>query len=315
MAWHHVMNRGRLPGEVFPTTGDREEFLRLTAEISTRFLVEIHAYCLMSHHYHLLLRAARPNLGPAMRELDRLYTEGFHGRHGGLGELFRGRHHAVAVRADAHRVRVSRYVHLNPVEAGLVARPEDWPFSSYAAYLDPAREPSWLTTATILGWFGSIGARRHYRRFVEEGLDPRTRDPYGRARLRPVLADDEFRDELRRRAALELTGPRGRFADLEWPGRNGAVPLAAIARAVCEVFDVPREALRPRSRGRGLARGTLVHAARSLGGYRLPEIAAWLGYASSAAVARAALRFGEQAQQDPKLRSRLQAVVDRAVRT
>lgn len=304
-AWYHVMNRGASNCEVFPGAGDRGRFLLLLTEVRRRFPVDIHAYCLMGNHYHLLVRATQPVVCRAMRYLDGVYTQIFHDRNGGGGALFRGRCRTVVVRAGRHLVHVSRYIHLNPVLGLLVRRPEDWPFSSYRAYLDPAWTPSWLSTATILGRFGSIGARGRYREFVERGLDPGTRDPYGIPKIRTVFDDEEYREEIRRLAAMGM--------EPDPLDQQDAVPLSRIGRSICAVFGVPREALRPRTRGKGgehvLVRGAFVHAARRLGGYRLHEIAAWFGYRSHASLVRAANRYAEQARRDPRLANRLDEVM------
>jgi putative transposase len=308
-AWYHVMNRGAARREVFLDQADRREFLGLIADVRSSFAVEIHAYCLMGSHYHLLVRTSRANLGQAMRHLDGVYTQRLNRRRRTDGPLFRGRYRAILIQADRHLTCVSRYIHLNPVEAGLAARPEDWPFSSYSAYLDPWRSPWWLTTEAILLTFGSIGARRHYRCFVEEGLDPGTRDFYGRPR--PALGDDEFREEIRRRAALEVSADRERIPDLDRLGH--AVPLATIAQAIVEAFDLPPAALPVGAVGRsgksGLARGAFVRAARQLGGHRLDEIASWLGYATYASVSKAAARFSQAAERDPSLGERFNAAM------
>jgi hypothetical protein len=219
----------------------------------------------------------------------------------------------VLVQADRHLVHVSRYIHLNPVDAGLISRPEEWGWSSCRAYLDPGRALPWLRTDVILQSFGCVGARRHYRQFLDEGLDPGTRDFYGRSRLGPALGDDGFREELRRRAALEIDADAERLPDL---GRlhDRTVPLAQIAEAVCAAFGVGPEALRRRPTGRGrsagLARGAFVRAARQLGDHRLRDIAGWLGYSSYAAAARAATRFSAAATRDDTIRGRLAAVVE-----
>lgn len=312
-AWYHVMNRGGSRRPVFPTPVDRADFLDLFGEITERYRLEIHAYCLMGNHYHALLRTAQPNLPDAMRHLDSVFTQRFHRRHGTDGALFRGRYRAVLVQANRYMLHVSRYIHLNPVEAALARRAEDWPFSSYRGYLDPRLAPPWLETSVILGSFGSIGSRHAYRRFVEAGLDPGTRDFFGRPRLRPVLGDDAFRDEIRGRARSLPDAARRELPDLRHLTEK--VPLAAIARVAAEIFGVPvrsDEAVAVGTRTRvSLARGAFVHAARRLGGWRLHEIGAWLGYRSYDAPARAAERFAAAAAQDPELAKLLADMVAR----
>ena len=85
---------------------------------------------------------------------------------------------------------------LNPVEEGLVSRPEDYPHSSYRAYLDPNEAPPWLVTSVILDRFGPTGARERYREFVEQGIDDETRTFYLEASGDPVLGGESFRHRI-----------------------------------------------------------------------------------------------------------------------
>src|SRR5438132_2071692 len=94
-AWYHVMNRGISHQAIYKTIDHRRMFLDLLAEISSKFFVEIHAYCLMENHYHLLLRTPFSNLGKAMRHLDGVYTRRYNISEGRDGPIFRGRYHAI----------------------------------------------------------------------------------------------------------------------------------------------------------------------------------------------------------------------------
>ena len=155
-SWYHVTNRG-LDGSVpFPTPREAEAFVASLGEIAVRFAVEIHSYCAMGNHYHLLARAREDELLQALAWLEMNITAGT-----GNARLRR-----MAV--GRHLLQVTRYIHRNPVEAGLVQRPQDWAWSSYHGYLDRLVAPDWLRTDAVLGWLGSIGARQHYRRYVEQ---------------------------------------------------------------------------------------------------------------------------------------------------
>ncbi len=155
-AWYHVVNRGVDRTLLMPTPGAAARFVADLGKIAECFSVEIHAYCTMGNHYHLLARGEEAELLRAVAQLER----GIPGRPGERPRLCR--------RAlGRHLLQVTRYIHRNPVEAGLVGRPADWPWSSYRAYLDPADAPRWLRSDAVLGWLGSIGARQRYRRYVE----------------------------------------------------------------------------------------------------------------------------------------------------
>lgn len=85
------------------------------------------------------------------------------------GPLFKGRFRSIDIEDDAHLVRVSQYIHLNPVEAGLAAAPEDWSWSSAALYLGLAAKPEWLHTGALLAMFGTACPERAYAEYLREG--------------------------------------------------------------------------------------------------------------------------------------------------
>ncbi len=127
--------------------------MRLVGVVSSRHGLEVHAYCLMGNHYHLLVRTSEANIAEAMQHLISVYTRRFNLRHGFDGALFRGRYAAVLIEGDAQFMATSRYIHRNPAEAEIVNDLADYPYSSYRAYagLDPA--PRWLRTGLTLGLF------------------------------------------------------------------------------------------------------------------------------------------------------------------
>jgi REP element-mobilizing transposase RayT len=153
--WYHVTNRSANGELLFPSPEDAAAFLAVLGDVARDHPVEIHAYCAMGSHYHLLVRAAEAEM---LRALSRLEA-------------------GLAAKADEPRLRrlafgrhllqVTRYIHRNPLEAGLVRRAEDWPWSSYRGYLDRLEGPAWLRSDAVLGWLGSLGPRQRYRRFVE----------------------------------------------------------------------------------------------------------------------------------------------------
>jgi REP element-mobilizing transposase RayT len=155
--WYHAVNRGVDGSVLFATQRGAAEFVEVLGEVAGRFAVEIHAYCAMGTHYHLLARAEEQEL---LRATARLEAEI-------PATTDRARLRRMAV--GRHLLAVTRYIHRNPVHAGLVRRPVDWPWSSYRGYLDPAYAPHWLRSDVVLGWLGSIGVRQRYRRYVEDG--------------------------------------------------------------------------------------------------------------------------------------------------
>ena len=148
-AWYHVMNRGAGRQRIFNNNIHRIIFLELLEECHKMFNVKIYAYCLMDNHYHLLLSTPDANLSGAMRHLNGVYTQRFNRISKTDGPLFRGRYKAQLVEEDCYLLIVSRYIHLNPVKAGLVDHPAKYKWSSYAAYLGLAKVPTWLSVEAI----------------------------------------------------------------------------------------------------------------------------------------------------------------------
>ena len=147
-------------------------------EARARSALEVHGYCLLGNHYHLLIRSLEGRLADGMRWLSGRYTQQINYRDHRDGPLFRGRYTSVLIANDAHLVRVSRYIHLNPVDAGLTRHAEQWPWSSAAAYLDGGTKPNWLITDVILEMFGMADARSAYRDFLSAGVDQPTAEAY-----------------------------------------------------------------------------------------------------------------------------------------
>jgi putative transposase len=177
-AWQHIMNRGIDRGVVFQTDEDRGIFLECLASAASRYQLRVHAYCLLGNHFHLLLFGEAGRLSEGMRFLGGRFTQRINYRHGRDGPLFCGRYASVMVKSDAHLVRASRYIHRNPVEAGLVREPWDWAWSSTGAYLGLVAAPEWLVTEEILNMFNPQGRRQEYRAFLEAEIDDETRKGY-----------------------------------------------------------------------------------------------------------------------------------------
>src|SRR5262245_57885009 len=125
-AWHHVMNRGAGRFAVLGKDEDRQLFLDCLVVGSSRYGLEIHGYCLMSTHYHVLVRSTAAQVSDAMRFVSGRFTRTKNLRDSRDGPLFRGRYLSVPIESDSHLTQVSRYIHLNPVSAGLVEQPQDW---------------------------------------------------------------------------------------------------------------------------------------------------------------------------------------------
>jgi REP element-mobilizing transposase RayT len=170
-ALYHVTSRGNGRDDIFLHDADRHAFLAVLDTVCQRMHWLCYAYCLMSNHYHLVIETPDGNLSHGMRQLNGVYTQRFNRWHSRVGHVFQGRYKAILVDRDAYLLELSRYVVLNPLRAGMVKTPGEWPWSSYRAILGQAPAPPWLARLWLLSQFGRTTgqARQRYAQFVRDG--------------------------------------------------------------------------------------------------------------------------------------------------
>jgi len=134
-ALYHITSRGNERKEIFFDDADRDRFLEILKDYHDRHGILIHCYVLMDNHYHLILETPRANLLKVMHGINGRYTGYFNHRYKRPGPLFQGRYKGVLVEKDAYLLALSRYVHLNPVRAKVVEKPEQYRWSSYLGYV------------------------------------------------------------------------------------------------------------------------------------------------------------------------------------
>ncbi len=159
-AIYHLMNRGDRREDIFIDDKDRQRFLETLGEACEKTDWQVHAYCLMRNHFHLVAETPRPNLVSGMQWFLGTYTTRFNRRHRFAGHLFSGRYKAQLVEGsgNGYLKTVCDYVHLNPVRARLLAQEQTllaYPWSSYPAYVKaPTQRVSWLRVDRLFGEWG-----------------------------------------------------------------------------------------------------------------------------------------------------------------
>ncbi len=301
-AWYHVMNRGLARQAIVTEDIHRRLFLAVMGEMCALFGAECHAYCLMDTHYHLLLHTPRGNLGRCMRHVNGVYTQRLNRLLDRDGPLFRGRYRAIVVDADAYLLQVSRYIHRNPVEAGLVKRPDAFAWSSYRAYTRQSSGPDWLRDDQVLAMVGSRQARARYQAYVEQGIDASTAKFYGQDRQVPVLGDAGFRQQVE--AYLDSDQD---FSEMPQRRQLAETPSIEAIMQVCQAYyGVDRVTLCRDGRGRmSEARTVAIALCRLVGGHPLREIGVAFGELSYTGVASAVSRVRKRRQQDARFEQTL----------
>lgn len=280
-ACYHVTLRGNHRGEIFFSDSDRRLLEGYVEAARERVGARIHAYCWMTNHIHVLIQVADVPLGAFMQRVGTRYARAVQSRVPTTGHLFENRYYALLVDVNRYFVALLRYIHLNPVRAGLVADPADYPWSSHRAYLGEAAT-DWLETGTGLRMFDADTplARARYRAFVEQGIGL-PRDPQLTTALRGeprVLGDADFLKAISRPQNV-----------------TSGASLEDISADVCGELVVTLSELRSASQLRMLSRARGLIAARALatGAASLSELARYLNRSASA-LARAAERYGER---------------------
>ncbi len=182
-AVYHAMCRGNNGQDIFVNDDGRRLFLSTLGEVCGQTGWRIHAYVLMSNHYHLLLETPEPNLVAGMKWFQGTYTQRFNAKFGHRGHLFQGRYKALPVEAADHSFyfrEVGQYIHLNPFRAGLAGLGsnqclEEYAWSSYPAYAGMLGNiPEWLHRDRLLSACGleagTSGYLTRYRAMIESRM-------------------------------------------------------------------------------------------------------------------------------------------------
>ncbi|WP_066172827.1 transposase [Bacillus marinisedimentorum] len=165
-ALYHVVSRGSRRAPIFFHDRDRLKYFNLLHDTRQVFPFELHAYCLMTNHVHLLIEVDETPLGPIMQKLNHRYAVYFNRTHESSGHVFQGPYFATQITSIDDKLATSKYIHLNPVEAGLVKNAEDYPWSSCKAYVTGAFD-SRLTSTSLLTHF-KAPERKAYYDFLQE---------------------------------------------------------------------------------------------------------------------------------------------------
>lgn len=165
--FYHVTLRGNHQKNIFHVDSDRRLLNTIVARCLERYVARLHAYCWMSNHLHLLVQVSDEPLSSPMRQIASEFARAMQIKMETTGHLFERRYHATLVDADSYLLELVRYIHLNPVRAGIVRDAGEFAWSSHHVYLGLRTEP-WVSTGFVMSMFSSDGARAHgaYRAFL-----------------------------------------------------------------------------------------------------------------------------------------------------
>jgi len=256
------MLRGNGGDDIFFAPEDRYRLYLLIQEGIERYGFRVHAFCLMSNHFHMAVQIEEKPLSRIMQNLAFRYARWINRRHQRIGHLFQGRYHALLVDDESYLLELVRYIHLNPVRAGLVRLPEDYEWSSHNAYLGAERFV-WLTRDAVLSRFGDTTARaqERYAEFVMDGIGERYRPEFHRGSDDTrVLGEDDFLQKVRSMTKQPVSHD---------------VSVDEVIAAVASAYDVDAAVLCSPARNRSYteARGVTAWVVTEIGRHTLTELA------------------------------------------
>lgn len=273
-AWYHVMNRGRRSEKIFHDRHDYQVFVDLLKESAEIWNVRIAAYVLMPNHYHILVNTPDANISRCMRHINGVYTQRFNRKHRCDGQLFRGRYKSILVGGDSYLLQLVRYIHRNPIKAGIVGNLDDYPWSSHQGYVSVAEKWQWLHKEFILQLITKkVKDRvREYRKFVAIKSD-------GEIAVALEVEDDGAKWPSVMGPETFIDWVKGKYyntikVDQEIPQAKDLAPETdLIINSVCKFYDISMDELYRSRRGQfNEPRNVAIFLIRKLRRENLSEI-------------------------------------------
>jgi putative transposase len=248
----------------------------------------------MTTHLHLAIQVAEVPLSRIMQNLGFRYTQFINRKYRRTGHLFQGRFKALLIDADSYLLELIRYIHLNPVRAGMVQRPQEYLWSSHSSYIGAAPRPSWLTVDWALSQFAgqADAAVERLKAFVDEGLrEGHRKDFHSGSFEGRALGDDTFIDQALLKAEEK---------------RSAGITLGQVIESVCSTYRLNAAELCTPGKAQPAAEARAVAAliVRNADSLSLSELAGFLKRDLSG-LSQAARRAERRAGMDAVLRGKL----------
>jgi REP-associated tyrosine transposase len=295
-AFYHVTSRGNEQKKIFKNRRDREKFLEYLSSATKRYDAAIHVFCLMDNHYHLLLETPSGNLPQIMRHINGAYTTYFNVKRDRSGHLFQGRYKAILVDIDEYAKELSRYIHLNPVRAKMVDKPEEYEWSSYQYYIGKKKVPQWLRRGFILGYFGNKVnlAQKKYRRFISAFIDQKYESPLTEVVSSTLLGSPGFISFVKENLLSD------KKLDKNLPALKELLKKPTIQ----DIIDIADSVFNEEPR---LRRSVILYLCQQYSGFKLSDIGKQFGIGESG-VSQAGRRVTVKTISDKKFKSKISRI-------
>ncbi len=303
-AYYHITARGNEKRKIYFTKSDYEKFKGYLAEAKKKYGIIIHSYVLMSNHYHLIIQTPEANLSKAMHYINGSYTTYTNIKRNRSGHLFQGRYKAILIDRDNYLLELSRYLHLNPVRAGMINRPEEYPYSSYKTYISGSKEDI-LSEDVILRMLSNKegDAKKKYKEFVESAIGRELENPLKTVYGGLILGGNKFIKETLKRIK-ENNWQREEISHRrELKAAHG---IEDILQAVCEHYRVSKEEVLKDKKSE-LKKAT-IYLTKRYTGITNKQIGELFGGISYSGISKVYQRFAKQLEGEKTLKKKVSEI-------
>lgn len=305
-AFYHVMNRGRGYQNIFQNENDFELFIKTMKEACAQFGIEIHAYCLMDNHYHLLIKTPFANLGRAMRHINGIYTQRYNRLKKTDGPLFKGRYKAILIDSDEYLLHLSKYIHLNPIQANIVDSLDDYPWSSYLIYIGKQWDDNFIVLNEIYGQLSEYSNKQKaYFDFINNtGMNEDVSKFYARQYWPVALAKKDFLSKIVPHQSVEISKKHY---------QPFTVSLNEIILATAKYYNLNPTDIINIKRGRqpiNEPRKVAIYIAHQYTFFTVSEVAKFFGFSHYGAISAAKYYVSKEIINNPSFRQKVDTLLN-----
>jgi putative transposase len=274
--------------------------------------IRIASYCLVPNHYHMLVQTPDANISRSMRHLNGVYTQRYNRRHNCDGQLFRGRYKSILIDTDSYLLQAVRYIHRNPLRAGLVEKIDAYKWSSHKGYISIAKKWDWLHKNHIFSMLSKTrkDRLRNYKKWVSVEEEDEVSKKIGGIKWPVCLGPQAFIDRIK-----ETYGSQKINKDI--PSSRELLPdTKRILEMICKSYDVGVADFLKKQRGKiNEARDVAIYLTRKLRRDTLKEIGAQFEIRNDSTVSSVIERMKKKLTGDRKFALRLDQLTESIVKS
>ena len=303
-AFYHITARGNERKRIFYDEKDYRKFKDYLVQAQDKHDYLLHCYTLMLNHYHLLIETPNGNLSKIMHFINGSYTNYINRRKGRSGHLFQGRYKAILIDKDYYLMELSRYIHLNPVRAKLVEKPEEYPHSSYRSYIFKGKD-EFVSRDFILSLISqdSMNSMKEYKSFVETGIIEELEDPFKDIYGGMILGGKRFVRDVLDRVDFELIDKTETSNRKELHSANAVDHIIGIVASNFKIS--PNDVTKSKREIRNIA----VYLIKTFTSIDNKQIGDLFGGLSYSAVSKVYQRFIDKLKKDKRLKRKVNGII------